>query len=53
MGRKATLDGRQRRLETVRKSIYNLERDLFESGVDDIEFTQFDPNTEIEVEVTS
>lgn len=53
MGRKATLEGRQRRLKTVRKSIYNLERDLYESGVYDIEFTQFNINEEIEVEVTS
>lgn len=53
MGRKATIEGREKRLEAVRKSIYNLERDLYESGVHDIEFTQFEINEEVEVEIKS
>lgn len=50
MGRKATLEGRQKRLETIRKSIYNLERDLYESGETELEFIQFIPPEAIEFE---
>ena len=56
MGRKATFEGRKKRLESVRKSIYNLERDLYiegKIGVEDLTQFTLDPNPEIEVEVVS
>lgn len=55
MGRKATLEGREKRLEMVRKSIYNLEHDLYIEGhLDAADLTQFtlDENPEIEVELS-
>ncbi len=57
MGRKATIEGRERRLEAVCKSILNLERDLYLEGkIRADELTQFsldDAIATVEVEVVS
>ena len=43
MARKATLEGTQKRLETVRTALYNLERELHFAGITDVEFVRFSP----------